>query len=401
MIMRKEYLDRLIAYQDNQIIKVITGIRRCGKSTLLQHFKEHLLASRVPARNIVEMNFEQMEYDDIKDYRAFHARIKSMLPTEGRCYLLLDEIQQVRNWEKAVNSLSIEADTDIYLTGSNADLLSSELSTLLSGRYVEIRMLPLSFQEFLRAGHLPSDLSLEERFNQYLKFGSFPAVTTLPQTNSIINEFLLGIYNTVIIKDVMYRNTLKEVQLLDRIVKYVIANTGNFISPFRISGTLNDGSRDAQIKSDTVSNYLGMLERAYIIYPVPRYDIRGKEILKTMYKYYVVDTGMRNMLFGYTESDMGHILETVVYFELLRRGYQVFVGKWYDKEVDFLAVRQDEKKYLQVTQSLMNEAVKARELAPLLAIPDNYEKVILSMDRSYITDHEGIRYVNILDFLMG
>jgi len=204
MIMRKDYLDRLIAYQDNQIIKVITGIRRCGKSTLLQLFKEHLLASGVPVRNIVEMNFEHMEYDDIKEYRAFHARIKSMLPTEGRCYLLLDEIQQVIGWEKAVNSLNIEADTDIYLTGSNAYLLSSELSTLLSGRYVEIRMLPLSLKEFLQAGHLPFQLRLEEQFNQYLKFGSFPAVTTLPQTNSIINEFLLGIYNTVIIKDVMW-----------------------------------------------------------------------------------------------------------------------------------------------------------------------------------------------------
>jgi len=205
----------------------------------------------------------------------------------------------------------------------------------------------------------------------------------------------------VIIKDVMYRNTLKDVHLLDRIVRFVIANTGNYISPYRISGTLNVGTKDAMIKSDTVTSYLGMLERAYIIYQVPRYDIRGKEILRTMYKYYVVDTGMRNMLLGYTDHDLGHVLETVVYFELLRRGYQVFVGRWYDKEVDFLAVRQDEKKYLQVTLSLLNEEVRAREFAPLLAIQDNYEKILLSMDKSYITDHEGIRYMNIIDFLMG
>jgi predicted AAA+ superfamily ATPase len=401
MIMRREYLDRLIAFQDNKLIKVITGIRRCGKSTLLQLFKEHLLSGGVSEKNIIEMNFELMEFDDIRDYKELYQRIKRLMPAEGRSYLLLDEIQQVAGWEKSINSLNNEADTDIYLTGSNAYLLSSEISTLLSGRTVEIRMLPLSFKEFTRAGHLPSSMSVEDQFNQYLKFGSFPAVTTLPQSNPIINEFLLGIYNTVIIKDVMFRNALKDTHLLDRIVRFVISNTGDYISANRISGFLNDETRDAKIKNHTVSNYLGMLERAYIVYQVPRYDIRGKEILKTLSKYYVVDTGMRNMLFGYTDHDLGHVLETVVYFELLRRGYQVFVGKWYDKEVDFLAVTQDEKKYFQVTLSLLNEEVRARELAPLLAIQDNYEKIILSMDKSYITDHEGIRYMNIIDFLMG
>lgn len=399
MISRDNYLQRLKAFKDNKLIKVITGIRRCGKSTLLELFKEYLKGEGVSDDNIIHINLELMKYDDVRDYKTFYNLITEKIKNNDRCYLLIDEIQQVDKWEKAINSMNVEFNVDIYITGSNAYLLSSEISTLLSGRYVEIKMLPLSFKEYLEFDHLPHDWTLEDKFNQYLKFGSLPAVPTLPQDNTTINEFLLGIYNTVIVKDVISRNNIKDIGLLEQIVKYVVVNTGNIISANKISGYISSQGRGEKTKATTVSNYLDMLEKAYIIYPVKRYDIKGKEQLKNLAKYYVVDTGIRNMLMGYSDSDFGHVLETIVYLELLRRGYQVFIGKWYELEVDFIAVKQDEKKYYQVCLTLMDEKVKERELAPLKAIPDNYEKTILSMDKSYITDHEGIKFQNIIDFL--
>ena len=399
MISRDNYLERLKAFKDNKLIKVITGIRRCGKSTLLELFKEYLKGEGVSDDNIIHINLELMKYDDVRDYKTFYNLITEKIKNNGRCYLLIDEIQQVDKWEKAINSMNVEFNVDIYITGSNAYLLSSEISTLLSGRYVEIKMLPLSFKEYLEFDHLPHDWTLEDKFNQYLKFGSLPAVPTLPQDNTTINEFLLGIYNTVIVKDVISRNNIKDIGLLEQIVKYVVANTGNIISANKISGYISSQGRGETTKATTVSNYLDMLEKAYIIYPVKRYDIKGKEQLKNLAKYYVVDTGIRNMLMGYSDSDFGHVLETVVYLELIRRGYQVFIGKWYELEVDFIAVKQDEKKYYQVCLTLIDEKVKERELAPLKAIPDNYEKTILSMDRTYITDYEGIKFENIIDFL--
>ena len=377
MISRDNYLERLKAFKDNKLIKVITGIRRCGKSTLLELFKEYLKGESVSDDNIIHINLELMKYDDVRDYKTFYNLITEKIKNNDRCYLLIDEIQQVDKWEKAINSMNVEFNVDIYITGSNAYLLSSEISTLLSGRYVEIKMLPLSFKEYLEFDHLPHDWTLEDKFNQYLKFGSLPAVPTLPQDNTTINEFLLGIYNTVIVKDVISRNNIKDIGLLEQIVKYVVANTGNIISANKISGYISSQGRGETTKATTVSNYLDMLEKAYIIYPVKRYDIKGKEQLKNLAKYYVVDTGIRNMLMGYSDSDFGHVLETIVYLELIRRGYQVFIGKWYELEVDFIAVKQDEKKYYQVCLTLMDEKVKERELAPLKAIPDNYEKTIL------------------------
>ena len=399
MISRDNYLERLKAFKDNKLIKVITGIRRCGKSTLLELFKEYLKGEGVSDDNIIHINLELMKYDDVRDYKTFYNLITEKIKNNDRCYLLIDEIQQVDKWEKAINSMNVEFNVDIYITGSNAYLLSSEISTLLSGRYVEIKMLPLSFKEYLEFDHLPHDWTLEDKFNQYLKFVSLPAVPTLPQDNTTINEFLLGIYNTVIVKDVISRNNIKDIGLLEQIVKYVVANTGNIISANKISGYISSQGRGETTKATTVSNYLDMLEKAYIIYPVKRYDIKGKEQLKNLAKYYVVDTGIRNMLMGYSDSDFGHVLETIVYLELIRRGYQVFIGKWYELEVDFIAVKQDEKKYYQVCLTLMDEKVKERELAPLKAIPDNYEKTILSMDKTYITDYEGIKFENIIDFL--
>ena len=403
MIQRVQYMERLKAFKDNKLIKVITGIRRCGKSTLLQLFKQELLDSGVPVGNIVDINFELMDYDEIREYRQFYELIKNMIPHSGKCYLLLDEVQQVQHWEKAVNSLNVEkeVDVDIYITGSNAYLLSSDISTLLSGRYVEIKMLPLSFKEYLLFNHLSADISLEDKFRQYLKYGCLPTVTTLPQEDATINEFLRGVFNTVIVKDIIARSKSNDVELLEKLVRYVIRSTGNIISPNKISGFLSSQEKGRSIKSSTIASYLDTLEKAYIVYQAMRFDIKGKEQLKTLSKYYVVDTGIRNMLAGYADTDIGYVLETVVYFELLRRGYQVFIGKWYDSEVDFLAVRQDTKKYYQVTFSLMDESVKKREITPLAAIKDNYPKTLLSMDKTYITDHEGILFQNIIDFLLS
>ena len=405
MVPRDTYMERLRAYQGNKLIKVITGLRRCGKSTLLQLFKQDLLKSGVGSDYIIDINFELMAYDDIRDYRRFYELVRDRIPAggkSGKCYLLLDEIQHVNGWERAVNSLSVETgiDVDIYITGSNAYMLSSDLSTLLSGRYVEIRMLPLSFKEFLLFGHLPPDWSLEDKFRQYLKYGSLPAVTALPQEDATINGYLLGIYNTVVVKDIVARSNSKDTDLLEKLVRYAISNTGNVISSNRISGFLSAQGKGESVKPSTVSSYLNTLEKAYIVYQARRFDIKGKEQLKTLSKFYVADTGIRNALTGYSDGDMGHVLETVVYFELLRRGYQVFVGKWHDSEVDFLAIRQDTRKYYQVALGLMDESVKARELAPLAAIRDNYPKSVLSMDKTYVTDREGIRFENIVEFLM-
>ncbi|MDR1069189.1 MAG: ATP-binding protein, partial [Gracilibacteraceae bacterium] len=325
------------------------------------------------------------------------------IPAAGKCYILLDEVQQVAHWEKAVNSLNAEPDidADIYITGSNAYLLSSDISTLLSGRYVEIKMLPLSFKEFLLFDHLPAEWSMGDKFLQYLKYGCLPAVTALPQEDLTVNGFLLGIYNTIVVKDIVARSKSNDVALLEKIVRYVVSNTGNIISANKISGFLSAQGKGESVKSSTVASYLTALKKAYIVYQAHRFDIKGKEQLKTLSKFYVADTGIRNALMGYSDSDIGRVLETVVYFELLRRGYQVFIGKWHDSEVDFLAIRQDTRKYYQVTLSLLDERVKTRELAPLIAIHDNYEKFVLSMDKTYITDHEGIRFQNIIDFLLA
>jgi len=403
MIPREQYLRRLRAYRDSKLIKVITGLRRCGKSTLLQLYKQELLQNGVSPDRVVDVNFELMAYDDIRDYRQLYAMVREVIPPAGKCYLLLDEVQQVSQWERAINSLNVETeiDVDIYITGSNAYMLSSDISTLLSGRYVEIKMLPLSFREFLLFGHLPADWSVDDKFRQYLKYGGLPAVTTLPQEDTIANEFLMGIYNTVVVKDIVARSKSKDIDLLEKIVRYVISNTGNIISANKISGFLNTRTKGKGISSATIAAYLDTLEKAFIVYRARRFDIKGKEQLKTLSKFYVADTGIRNALMGYSDGDMGHTLETVVYFELLRRGYQVFIGKWYDSEVDFLAIRQDTRKYFQVTLSMMDESVKTRELAPLIAIPDNYEKILLSMDRTYITDHEGVKFQNIIDFLLS
>jgi predicted AAA+ superfamily ATPase len=400
LVLRKTYTEKLRKYQDNELIKVITGIRRCGKSTLMRLFINELLQQGIASEHIIHINFEVMAYDEIWDYHALYRLLRERMPSVGRAYIFLDEIQQVDAWERAINSIRVETNADIYITGSNAWFLSSEIATLLTGRYVEINMLPLSFREYLDFGNFPAEWRNEEKFNLYLKFGGFPSIRTLPQDNETVNEFLRGLYNTVMVKDILARFPIRDVKLMEQLTRFLIQNTGNLVSPATIAGFLSAQGKGKSIKPATVSHYLDLLEKAFIVYPAYRYDLKGKELLKTLNKYYVVDTGLRNMLTGYSNTDYGAILETVVYFELRRRGFQVFTGKQYDREIDFFAVRQDEKKYYQVCATMLDETTRQRELQPLILIRDNYEKTILTMDKTFTTDYEGIRLRNIIGFLL-
>ncbi|MDR1664107.1 MAG: ATP-binding protein [Clostridiales bacterium] len=397
MFKRDLYLEKLKAFKDKSLIKVITGVRRCGKSFLLGLFEAHLLESGISASSIIRMNFESLAFEDVRDYRDLNAYIKSKMSPDGMNYILLDEVQQVTEWERAVNSLRLEKNTDIYLTGSNAWLLSSELSTLLSGRFVEIKMLPLSFAEYLDFNGRDGDLSA--LFNQYMETGGFPGVTELRGQKASIGPFLNGIYNTIIMKDVVQRGSVRDPALLDTLVRFMAGNIGNIISTKKVSDYLTSSGR--KTTSDTIDNYIQMLENAFILYRARRYDLKGKLHLKTQEKYYFVDTGIRNDLIGIRNKDYGFVLENIVYFELLRRGYEVAIGKLGTLEVDFVAVKPDRTVYYQVAATMLSDEVLERELKPLRDIPDNYEKVVLSMDRTPVTDYNGIRNINLIDFLLS
>lgn len=394
---RDIYLNKLITFKDKPLIKVITGIRRCGKSTLLDLFEEYLLNTGIKKENIIHMNFEDLTYDEIKDYKDLNKYIKEKILDNDKKYIILDEIQQVSNWEKAINSFLVTLNCDIYITGSNAYLLSSEISTLLSGRYVEIKMLPLSFKEYLDFNDYNTKENLEEHFNDYLLYGGLPIVSYV-HDKSAIRNILSGVFNTVIIKDVAKRNSIRDITLLENLIRYIAQNIGSPISSRNISNYLNSAGR--KTSTETIDNYLKMLENAFVIYKANRFDIKGKMYLKTLEKYYVVDTGIRNELLSFKDGDYGHMLENLVYLELLRRGYDVSVGKIDNLEVDFIAQNYDEKIYYQVSASILDENTKKRELNPFDHIPDHYEKVILTMDRTPIKDFNGIKNINIIDFLL-
>ena len=394
---RDIYLNKLVNFKDKPLIKVITGIRRCGKSTLLDLFEEYLLNNGIKKENIIHMNFEDLLYDEIKDYKDLNKYIKEKILDNDKKYIILDEIQQISNWEKAINSFLITLNCDIYITGSNAYLLSSEISTLLSGRYVEIKMLPLSFKEYLEFNNYNTKENLEEHFNDYLLYGGLPIVSYV-HDKSAIRNILSGIFNTVIIKDVSKRNAIRDITLLENLIRYIAQNVGSPISSRNISNYLNSAGR--KTSTETIDNYLKMLENAFIIYKANRFDIKGKMYLKTLEKYYIVDTGIRNELLSFKDGDYGHMLENLIYIELLRRGYDVAVGKIDNLEVDFVAQNYDEKIYYQVSASILDENTKKRELNPFDHIPDNYEKVILTMDKTPIKDFNGIKNINIIDFLL-
>lgn len=406
MIDRPIYLNRLVSFQDKSMIKIVTGMRRCGKSSLLLLFIDHLKASGIPQERIIHMNFESFRHRDIVDDAALYRAIESRIVSGEKTYLVLDEVQMVNRWARAVDSFLVDFDVDIYLTGSNAYMLSSEFSTMLSGRYVEIRMLPLSFREFLTFHAFDATVSVDERFQRYLQYGGMPAVAEFGFDEPRIHDMLDGILSTVILKDVLERNRISDQPLLRKITTFLADSVGSLVSPNRIGNTLVDegdlaGNRPGRNPaSRTVENYIEMLCSAFIFYKAGRYDIKGRQLLKTLGKYYIVDMGLRNMLLGYRDVDRGHVLENIVYFELLRRDYRVSIGKIDEREVDFVAERPDHKMYIQVPESLTGEKTRERELAPLRDIPDHHMKLVLSMDRSFVLSQDGIRLQHVVDFLL-
>ncbi len=398
MIIREMYLNRLIEAKDTDLIKVVTGVRRSGKSTLLLMFKDYLTKNGIQSDSIIYMNFESAMYDNIKDYKDLYEYIKGKINNK-KTYLLLDEVQNVDKWEKAVNSLHVDFDIDIYITGSNAYLLSSELSTLLSGRYIEIKMYPLSFKEFLKFNNY-DDNDLENKFYEYLKYGGLPAITLIKDKTDLVMSYLNDIYNTIVKKDIIDRNNIKDVALLENIIKYLVTNIGSPVSASKISAYLNSNKIVDKSNHQTIDNYLNMLEKSYIMYKADRTDIRNKTLLKTLGKYYISDLGIRNSILGFRNINEGHLLENIVYLELLRRGFRVNIGKTLDYEVDFVAENSNQIIYYQVTRSLYNEEVKAREIRSLESISDNYEKIILTMDKTLASDYNGIKIVNLIDWLL-
>ncbi len=404
-IPRPIYLNKLIEFKDKDIVKIVTGIRRCGKSTLLDLFEDYLLGNGVNKANIIHMNMESLKYRELSEYISFYEYVSKQIISNEKNYLIFDELQAVTHWEKAIESFRIDFDVDIYITGSNSYLFSSEFSTLLSGRYVEIRLLPLSFKEFLTFYNFEQSIQMDEKFQMYLQYGGMPIISQFGFNTARINETLEGVYNTVIVRDILERNKVTDHSLLNKIVRFLADNIGSITSPNNIGNVLSNEKEIKQgkinVAGKTVDKYIRMLKNAFIFYSVERYDIKGRQLLKTLEKNYIVDLGFRNMLLGYRDVDRGHILENVVFLELLRRDYSVHIGKIVDTEVDFIAEKPNEKLYIQVTETMAGEETKKRELRPLKLIPDNYEKIVLSMDKSYVSSYEGIKAINIIDYLLG
>ena len=402
-INRPQYLNRLIENKDVDLVKIVTGIRRCGKSTLLDLFYDYLISIDIPENQIIHMNMESLRYRDLLNYLDFYDYISEKIIPGKKMYLIFDELQNVKGWEKAIESFRLDFDVDIYITGSNAYLLSTEFSTLLSGRYIEIKMLPLSFKEFLDFYEFSSDITLDEKFQKFLQFGGMPVLRRFGFNESRCNEALEGIYSTVVLRDVLQRNNAVDQTALNKIVMFLCSNIGSITSPNNIGNILSDEGdveKNKTIAGKTVDKYISMLRSAFVFYSVGRYDVKGKQLLKTLGKNYIIDLGFRNMLLGYRDADRGHILENVVFLELLRRDYRLYIGKVGETEVDFVAEKPNEKIYIQVTESMLGEEVRERELRPLRLIQDNYEKIVLSMDRSYINSYDGIKSINIIDWLM-
>ena len=398
MVIREKYLKRMIDAKDTEFIKVITGVRRSGKSTLLLMFKDYLVHHHVKEENIIYINFESAMYDDIKNYKDLYQYIQKRIK-DSKVYLLLDEVQNVEAWEKAINSFKVDFDIDIYITGSNAYLLSSELSTLLSGRYIEIKVYPLSFKEYLVFNQYDNQ-NIEDKFYEYLRYGGLPAITLIKNNDELVLSYLNDIYNTIVKKDIIDRNNIKDSALLENIIKYLVTNIGSPISANKISDYLNSNKIVEKSNHQTIDNYLNMLEKSFIMYKADRTDIRSKSLLKTLGKYYISDTGIRNIILGFRNIDEGHLLENVVYLELLRRGYRVNIGKTNDYEVNFVAENPNDIKYFQVTKTLLSDEVTEREIRSLESINDNYEKIILTMDKPISRDYYGIKVMNIIEWLL-
>lgn len=429
---RNLYLNKLIAFQDTEPVKIVTGIRRCGKSSLLKLMVAHLKENGITDEQIIEMNFEshvfkKMTSDDLYDY------VKQQVHPRKRMYLFFDEVQRVPDWEDAINSFRVDFNCDIYVTGSNAYLLSSEYSTYLSGRTVEIKMLPLSFGEFLpfhdfeikesksALGGIRRQVfdkngeryELREVFDAYMRFGGMPGIADVGLDQEKTMVLLDGIYSTVVMRDILERENrrgqkrITDPILLRKIILFLADNIGSSVSVSSIGnvlineGLLEDGKRKGTPSAHTVQAYVNALLESYFFYDIKRFDIKGKEYLRTLGKYYIVDIGLRNYLLGFRNRDSGHAIENVVYFELLRRGYDVAIGKVENSEVDFIATKMDDKLYVQVTESMISEDTRRRELTPLQKIRDNYEKIVLSLDTGMESSYEGIKSINLVDWLIG
>ena len=406
LINRPEYLTQLIQNKDIDLVKIVTGIRRCGKSSLLDLFHQYLSTNNVPDTHIIHMNLESLRYRNLTNYLSFYDYVSALIPATGKTYLIFDELQVVEHWEKAVESFRLDFDVDIYITGSNAYLLSTEFSTLLSGRYVEIRMLPLSFKEFLTFYEFETAITMEEKFQKYLQFGGMPILKEYHFNEPRSNQALEGIYSTVVLRDILQRNNQVDQNMLHKIMLFLCSNIGSITSPNNIGNVLsNEGdiqqTKGKNVAGKTVDKYISMLRSAFIFYSVGRYDIKGKQLLKTLGKHYIIDMGFRNMLLGYRDADRGHIIENIVFLELLRRDYRVYIGKVGEIEVDFVAEKPNDKLYIQVTESMQSPETRERELRPLRMIKDNYEKIVLSMDRDFITTYEGIKSLNLIDWLLS
>ena len=400
MYNRNTYMQTLLSYKDKtDIIKVLTGIRRCGKSTLLELYKQYLLDHNVKDNQIIHIRFESLEFEDIKTYKELNQYILDRINADETNYILLDEVQYVENWERAVNSLYLMKNTDIIITGSNAYMLSSDLSTLISGRYVEIMIYPLSFREFLDFNQVNPEVNLDVWLQKYIETGGFPGLIDLMNNKNTIDPFLIGILNTILMKDVTQKNAVRDPALLENILHFLAKSIGSPISIKRITDYLISSGRKATV--DTVDSYVTMLEKSYLIYRARRYDIKGLSLLKTNDKLYLTDLGLRRILLRKQTEDYGALLENIVFFELLRRGYHVEVGKYGELEVDFVANRSDERTYIQVTASLLNEETKERELKSLRAIPDFNQRIVITGDHLLPKNINGIKLINIIDFLLA
>ncbi|MEI8388989.1 MAG: ATP-binding protein [bacterium] len=395
MIERKEYLEKLKGFKDKHLIKIITGIRRCGKSTLFEIFQNFLLENNVNKNQIITINFEDVDNEELTDYKVLYDYINSRLIPDKMNYIFLDEIQNVTNFQKTIDSLFIKKNVDLYVTGSNAYMLSGEIATLLSGRYVEIQMLPLSFREYLST--FPDKTDLTRKYRVYLENSSFPYALELNNDKKLIRDYLSGIYNSVILKDVVARHRISDVSILESIIKFMFDNIGNISSSKKISDTMTSSGR--KITPPTVENYLTALVNSFILYHVGRYDVKGKQHLKTGEKYYVVDIGLRYFLLGSKKTDWGHVLENIVYLELLRRGYEIYIGKVGTLEIDFVAIKDGNTEYYQVAQTVNNQETITRELKSLDAIKDHNPKFLITLDEIPVTSHKGIKQINALDWL--
>ena len=405
---RKEYLDFLVKSKDRQIIKVVSGVRRCGKSTLFEMYKDFLLENGVAKNQIISINFEDMDYEELTDYKKLYEYIKSKMIGDKKNYIFLDEIQHVDKFEKVVDSLFIKENTDLYITGSNAYFMSSELATLLSGRYIELKMLPLSFKEYYQAKLEYEKLEQKENrisktliqyYNEYIVNSSFPYTLQLDSDLKNIHEYLSGIYNSVLLKDIVARLKISDVMRLESVVKYIFDNIGNLTSLSKIANTLTSMGRKTDTK--TIEKYIRGLTDSLLVHEVSRYNIKGKEFLSTLSKYYVADLGLRQMILGNRNIDMGHILENIIYLELLRRKGNVYVGQFDKNEIDFVVINSNEIEYYQVALTVLDENTLKRELDAFKNIKDNYPKYLITLDDVMVnTDYDGIKVVNALEWLL-